>query len=82
MGDEPYNCSEGGVSLFTDVAPTDTFCKHIHYIASKNVDGGCDPGLFCADDNLPRLQMAAFVARALVQPGGDDAVPLTSAGLA
>ena len=74
---QPYDCSAGGVSLFTDVAPTDTFCKHIHYVASKNVDAGCDPGLFCPGDNLTRLQMAAFVAKALVQPGGDDAVPLT-----
>jgi hypothetical protein len=77
VGDEPYNCSEGGVSLFTDVAPTDTFCKHIHYLASKNVDAGCDSGLYCPDNDLTRLQMASFVARALVQPGGDDAVPLT-----
>ena len=53
------------------------FCKHIHYIASKNVDAGCDPGLYCPGDNLTRLQMAAFVAKALVEPGGDDAVPLT-----
>jgi hypothetical protein len=77
VGDAPYDCSTGGVSLFTDVAPTDTFCRHIHYVASKNVDAGCEAGLFCPGDNLSRLQMASFVARALVQPGGDDAVPVT-----
>ncbi len=77
VGDEPYDCSTGGVSLLTDVDPTDMFCKQIHYIASKNVDPGCDPGLFCPGDTLTRLQMAAFVANALVQPGGEAAVPWT-----
>jgi hypothetical protein len=42
------------------------------------VDAGCDAGLFCPGDDLTRLEMASFVARALVQPGGDDAVPLTT----
>ncbi len=77
VGDQPYDCTEGGTSLFTDVDPTDMFCKQIHYIASKNVDPGCDPGLYCPGDTLTRLQMAAFVANALVQPGGDAAVPVT-----
>jgi S-layer homology domain len=72
-----YWCVPGGTSLFTDVAPTDMFCKHIHLIAARNVDSGCDPGLFCPGDKLTRLQMATFVANALVQPGGDAAVPLT-----
>jgi hypothetical protein len=74
---QPYDCTPGGVSLFTDVDPTDMFCKHIHYLAEKNVDLGCGPGLYCPGDTLTRLQMAAFVAKALVQPGGDAAVPLT-----
>jgi hypothetical protein len=75
VGDQPYDCSAGGVSLFSDVAPTDAFCKHIHYVASLNVDGGCEPGLFCPDASLTRLQMAAVVAKAIVEPGGDAAVP-------
>ena len=76
VGDQPYDCTAGGASLFTDVDPTDMFCKQIHYIVSKNVDPGCDPGLYCPGDTLTRLQMAAFVANALVQPGGDAAVPV------
>jgi hypothetical protein len=77
IGSRAYDCSAGGVSLFTDVDPSDMFCKQIHFIVSKNVDPGCDPGLYCPGDTLTRLQMAAFVANALVQPGGDAAVPLT-----
>jgi len=75
VGDEPYDCSAGGVSLFSDVAPTDAFCKHIHYVASLNVDGGCEPGLFCPNASLTRLQTAAVVAKAIVELGGDAAVP-------
>jgi S-layer homology domain len=77
VGDQPYDCSPGGTSLFTDVAPTDMFCRHIHYVASKGVDSGCDSGLFCPGETSTRLQMASIVASALVQPGGDAAVPLT-----
>ena len=28
-----YNCAPGGNSLFVDVAPTDSFCRHVHYLA-------------------------------------------------
>ena len=35
-----YNCTAGGISLFLDVLPTDSFCKHVHYIAAKNVTRG------------------------------------------
>jgi hypothetical protein len=77
VGAQPYDCTAGGASLFTDVTPTDMFCKQIHYVASKSVDPGCAPGLFCSGDTLTRLGMASFIANALVQPGGDAAVPLT-----
>jgi len=53
------------------------FCKHIHFMARQNVDLGCDPRGYCPGDKLTRLQMAAFVAKALVQPGGDAAVPMS-----
>jgi hypothetical protein len=77
IGGQHYWCVPGGESIFTDVDPADMFCRHIHFIARQNVDLGCDPGLYCPGDKLTRLQMAAFVAKALVQPGGDAAVPLT-----
>jgi len=72
-----YWCVPGGESLFADVDPADMFCKHIHFMARQNVDLGCDPRGYCPGDKLTRLQMAAFVAKALVQPGGDAAVPMS-----
>jgi hypothetical protein len=71
-----YNCTAGGVSLFTDVAPTDTFCKHVHYLATQNVLLGCSPTRLCPSATLDRDEMASFIAEAIVRPGGDTAVPL------
>ena len=44
VGSTPYNCVAGGISAFTDVLPTDSFCRHVHYIAVQNVTLGCGPG--------------------------------------
>jgi len=79
VGASPYNCASGGggVSLFSDVLPTDLFCKHVHYIASKNVTSGCSAGKYCPNDSLSRLEMASFIAKAVVAPGGGPAIPLT-----
>ena len=77
VGASPYNCTGGGVSLFTDVTPTDPTCKAIHYIASKNVTGGCGGGGYCVSQNVTRAEMGIFVARGIVAPGGGAAVPLT-----
>jgi hypothetical protein len=74
----PYNCAGGGVSLFTDVAPSDPFCRHVHYILSTGVTTGCvptPPRQYCPGDNVTRGQMALFVARAVA--GSDAAVPVT-----
>ena len=61
-----YDCSEGGTSLFTDVAPTDPFCKHIHYIAAIDTwIADAMPVSTARTDVLTRLQMASFVANAL-----------------
>jgi S-layer family protein len=77
VGSTPYNCVAGGSSAFTDVLPTDTFCRHVHYIAVQNVTLGCGPAMYCPNDLVTRLQMASFVAKAMVAPGGGPAVPLT-----
>ena len=75
---QPYNCVSGGVSLFTDVAPTDIACKSVHYIAAKNVTTGCSTGRYCpTEQRQSRAQMAIFIAKAIVAPGGGPAVPLT-----
>jgi opacity protein-like surface antigen len=74
---QPYNCrvGVGGVSLFTDVAPGDIFCKHVHYIATQNVTLGCAAGKYCPTDHVLRLDMAAFIAKAVVAPLGGTGVP-------
>ena len=77
VGGQPYNCVAGGVSLYTDVAPTSIACKSIHYIAAQNVTTGCNPGLYCPTQLVTRAQMAIFVAKGVVAPAGGPGVPLT-----
>ena len=73
VGSTPYNCVAGGISAFTDVLPTDTFCRHVHYIAVQNVTLGCGSGMYCPNDLVTRAAMASFVAKAMVAPGGGPA---------
>ena len=77
-----YDCGGSpGASLFADVAPSDVFCKHIHFIASREVTFGCDdrattfstPAQFCVNATTTRGTMAVFIARDL--EGGDSRVP-------
>jgi hypothetical protein len=75
IGDQSYNCAAGGASLFRDVAPTDAFCKHAHYLAVQNVTLGCSGNYFCPSAAVSRLEMAGFVAREMVAPAGGAAVP-------
>lgn len=79
-----YNCTGGGTSLFNDVAPTDGFCKHIHYITNLNATNGCDTHTpkpnFCQFTNVTRSVMSVFLARALVTPDGDALVPDANTG--
>ena len=63
MGD--YNCIAGGQSVFGDVAPTDSGCKFIHYIAAKGITSGCGNGDYCPSLTVDRWQMAVFVAKAI-----------------
>jgi hypothetical protein len=70
-----YDCSSGGNSLFTDVSPGASFCKHVHYLAVQNVTLGCGLLTYCPGDNITRDAMASFIAKAIVAPGGGDAVP-------
>jgi len=75
IGDQPYNCAAGGVSVFSDVSPTDSFCKHFHYLAAQNVMPGCGDASECPSQLLSRLEMAETVARAIVSPKGDVGIP-------
>lgn len=77
----PYDCESGGKSLFADVAPTDPFCKYIHYLVNLNVTIGCntlDPPSYCQNTDVTRASMAVFISRAIRGARGfsnpDDAI--------
>ena len=74
----PYDCVLGGQSQFTDIAPDNPFCRHVHYIFATGVTTGCittPPRQYCPVDNVSRGQMALFIARAVA--GGDAGVPVS-----
>jgi hypothetical protein len=77
LNGQPYNCSPGGISRFSDVSPTDSFCRHVHYLAAQNVTLGCSSLQYCPTQTITRDAMASFIAKAIVAPGGGNAVPLT-----
>ncbi len=60
---------------FTDVPTTHWAYKHIEYAVSQNVVQGYTDGGYHPSATLDRGQMAVFVARAMVAPGGDAAIP-------
>ncbi|MCJ7796610.1 MAG: S-layer homology domain-containing protein [Thermoleophilia bacterium] len=60
---------------FSDVPPIHWAYKHIEYAVSQNVVQGYEDGTYGPDIALDRGQMAVFIARAMVAPGGDDALP-------
>jgi PKD repeat protein len=60
---------------FSDVSPTHWAYKHIEYAVSQNVVKGYDDGTYQPGLTVDRGQMAVYVARAMVAPGGDAAIP-------
>ncbi len=76
LNGQPYSCTLGGVSRFSDVAPTDSFCRHVHYIGAQNVTLGCSASQYCPGDTITRDAMASLIAKAVVAPGGGNAIPL------
>ena len=77
LAGQPYDCSAGGTSLFADVSPATSFCRHAHYLATQNVTVGCGPGLYCPAQTVTRDAMAAFIAKGIMAPRGGGAVPST-----
>jgi hypothetical protein len=73
----PYSCTSGGTSLFTDVSPTDIFCKGVHYILAQNVTSGCTATQYCPSALISRADMSIFIAKAMVAPAGGAGVPTT-----
>ena len=72
-----YRCGGGlsGISLYTDVSPSDQACKHIHYLAAQNITLGCSATQFCPADPVNRDSMAAFIAKGYVAPNGGPYIP-------
>jgi len=73
-----YSCGAGGVSLFSDVTPSDGFCAAIHWLAAAGQSFGCaeQPPLqktWCPAATIDRGALAEILARALT--GDDAAVP-------
>jgi hypothetical protein len=77
LSGQAYDCSAGGVSRFADVAPTDSSCRHVHFIAARNVTLGCGPTAYCPGQTVTRDAMASFIAKALVAPKGAAGIPLS-----
>ena len=75
LNGKSYFCGSGGVSGFTDVSPTDSACKAIHFIGVQNVTLGCTPTAFCPNQTVSRDQMSAFLARSVLVPGGGASIP-------
>lgn len=65
-----YDCRAGGTSLFQDVAPTDQWCRHVHYLLKTGVTTGCaqNPRRYCPGNYVTRAEMATFMKRAFVAP--------------
>ena len=78
VGGAPYNCVAGGTSIYLDVAPTDTFCKHVHYLAAQNVTLGMrhEP-LLPERPRVAASRWPPFIAKGIVAPAGGPGVPLT-----
>jgi len=49
---------------FTDVPTTNPFFPHIQKMVDLGITKGCEAGLFCPTDTIPRWAMAIFMVRA------------------
>jgi hypothetical protein len=54
---------------FADVPPSNAFYAFIEEMAVKQITVGCGGGNYCPSNPVTREQMAAFIIRALHQPG-------------
>jgi hypothetical protein len=48
---------------FTDVLASSPFCPDVTWLKTYGVTKGCAPSQFCPNENVTRLQMAAFMHR-------------------
>ena len=59
----PYDCSSGGLSVFSDIDPEEPACRSIHYLAAEGVTAGCGAGRYCPGLNVSRAQMSVFLVK-------------------
>lgn len=48
---------------FNDVDATSAFCANVEWVRNRGVTRGCVAGLYCPDEAVSRLSMAAFMNR-------------------
>jgi photosystem II stability/assembly factor-like uncharacterized protein len=60
-----YSCSAASPKLhFQDIAVSDSFCKHAHYLWARGVIAGCDANRYCPAGAVGRDEMAKFLSNA------------------
>ena len=52
-------------ATFADVPTSHPFFRAVEALAASGITTGCGPGHFCPSQNVTRVEMAAFLARAL-----------------
>jgi hypothetical protein len=60
MGAYEYPASCAG---FTDIASGDGFCPNVEWMRNRAITLGCVVGVYCAGNDVLRVQMAAFMNR-------------------
>jgi hypothetical protein len=73
LGD--FNPPPPAMQRFTDVPPSNPFYAFIEQMALRQITLGCSPNMYCPTDPVLRDQMAAFIIRALHEPGYIPPVP-------
>jgi hypothetical protein len=67
LGD--FNPPAPGAQRFADVPESNPFYAFIEQMAVRGITSGCGGGNYCPTANVTREQMAAFIIRALHDPG-------------
>jgi hypothetical protein len=67
LGD--FSPTQPPMQRFSDVPPSNPFYAFIEQLALRQITLGCGGGNYCPDDPVLRDQMAAFIIRALHEPG-------------
>ena len=59
----PISAAAQNCDGFTDVLASSPFCPDVTWITSYGITKGCGASQFCPNENVTRLQMAAFMHR-------------------